>query len=127
MGKIILPFSMNYLGLLKFTKTYRSLNKITKLNLSKVPVSGLFENIKILMEPSLENKNIELNFEIDTPDLNIEIDTYLIEQVLINLILNSVEACREIKNPQIILSAQKNIECRQLLRSWITAKEFQKK
>ena len=64
-------------------------------------MSGLFENIKILMEPSLENKNIELNFEIDTPDLNIEIDTYLIEQVLINLILNSVEACREIKNPQI--------------------------
>jgi len=97
-------------GLLKFAKTYRSLNKITKLNLSKVPVSGLFENIKILMEPSLENKEIELNFEIDTPDLQIEIDTYLIEQVLINLILNSVEACKEVKNPRIILSAQKNIE-----------------
>jgi signal transduction histidine kinase len=96
-------------GLLKFAKTYRSLNKITKLNLSKVPVSGLFENIRILMEPSLENKKIELNFEIDTPDLQIEIDTYLIEQVLINLILNSVEACKEIKNPRIILSAQKNI------------------
>ncbi len=97
-------------GLLKFAKTYRSLNKITKLNLSKIYVSGLFENIKILMQPSLESKNIELNFEIDNPDLQIEIDTYLIEQVLINLILNSVEACKEIKNPKITLSAQKNIE-----------------
>jgi nitrogen fixation/metabolism regulation signal transduction histidine kinase len=96
-------------GLLKFAKTYRSLNKITTLNLNKVLVSGLFENIKILMAPSLENKNIELNFEIETPGLQIEIDTYLIEQVLINLILNSVEACKEIKNSRIVLSAQKNI------------------
>lgn len=96
-------------GLLKFAKTYRSLNKITTLNLNKVLVSGLFENIKILMAPSLENKNIELNFEIETPGLQIEIDTYLIEQVLINLILNSVEACKEIKKPRIVLSAQKNI------------------
>ena len=96
-------------GLLKFAKTYRSLNKITKLNLSKILVSGLFENIKTLMQPSLENKKIELNFEIDNPDLQIEIDTYLIEQVLINLILNSVEACKESKKPKIILSAHKNI------------------
>ena len=103
-------------GLLKFAKTYRSLNKITKLNLSKVLVSGLFENIKILMEPSLDNKNIELHFEIDTPCLQIEIDTYLIEQVLINLKLNSVEACKEIKNPRILLSAQKNIEGRSIIK-----------
>jgi nitrogen fixation/metabolism regulation signal transduction histidine kinase len=103
-------------GLLKFAKTYRSLNKVTKLNLTKVPINGLFENIRILMAPSLENKNIELNFEIKTADLKIEIDTYLIEQVLINLILNSVEACKEIKNPKIMLSAQKNIEGNSIIR-----------
>jgi len=103
-------------GLLKFAKTYRSLNKITKLNLSKVLISGLFENIKILMEPSLENKDIALSFKIDTPDLHIEMDTYLIEQVLINLILNSVEACKASKNPKIILTAQKNIEGNSIIR-----------
>jgi nitrogen fixation/metabolism regulation signal transduction histidine kinase len=103
-------------GLLKFAKTYRSLNMVTKLNLTKVPINGLFENIRILMAPSLENKNIELNFEIKTADLKIEIDTYLIEQVLINLILNSVEACKEIKNPKIMLSAQKNIEGNSIIR-----------
>jgi signal transduction histidine kinase len=103
-------------GLLKFAKTFRSLNKITKLNLNKVLISGLFDNIKTLMEPSLEKKHIELNFEIDTPDLKIEMDTYLIEQVLINLILNSVEALKETENPRIIISAQKNIEGRSIIK-----------
>ena len=103
-------------GLLKFAKTFRSLNKITKLNLNKVLISGLFENIKILMEPSLEKKEIELIFENETPDLKIEMDTYLIEQVLINLILNSVEACKETENPRIVISAQKNIEGRSIIK-----------
>ncbi|GAA3650705.1 sensor histidine kinase [Flavivirga jejuensis] len=97
-------------GLLKFAKTYRSLNKITNLNLSTVLVKDLFENIKTLMAPSLDHKNIALNFDIEQSDLDIEMDTYLIEQVLINLILNSVEACKEIEHPKINLLAQKNIE-----------------
>jgi len=103
-------------GLLKFAKTFRSLNKVTKLNLNNVLIDGLFENIRILMEPSLEKKQIELIFEIDPPDLKIEIDTYLIEQVLINLILNSVEACKETENPRITISAQKNIEGRSIIK-----------
>ena len=46
-------------GLLKFAKTYRSLNKVTELNLNNISVSELFNNIKNLMKPSLESKNIE--------------------------------------------------------------------
>ena len=97
-------------GLLKFAKTYRTLNKIIKLNLSNTLASELFKNIKNLMQPSLESKNIELDFEIENPDLKVEMDTYLVEQVLINLILNSVEACKEIKKPKIVLSAKKNMD-----------------
>ena len=103
-------------GLLKFAKTYRSLNKITKLNLSHTPVIELFENIKTLMLPSLNNKNIELHFEIENLNLQIEMDTYLIEQVLINLMLNAVEACKDIEQPKITLSAQKNIEGHPIIR-----------
>lgn len=103
-------------GLLKFAKTYRSLNKITKPNLSDVIVIDLFENIKTLMLPSLKNKDIELHFEIENPNLKIEIDAYLIEQVLINLILNSVEACKDVEHPKITLSAQKNIEGKPIIK-----------
>lgn len=96
-------------GLLRFAKTYRSLNKVTTLNLSSVLVNDLFENIKLLMQSSLESKNIELQFKSNTPDLQIEIDRYLIEQVLINLILNGVEACKNSFDPKITVTAEKNI------------------
>jgi len=96
-------------GLLKFAKTYRSLNKVTELNLTNISVSEIFNNINNLMKPSLESKNIDLIFELDNPGLKIEMDTYLIEQVLINLILNGVEACKESENPEIRLSADKNV------------------
>ncbi|UOB16075.1 sensor histidine kinase [Abyssalbus ytuae] len=97
-------------GLLMFAKTYRSLNKVTNLNLSKVSVGELFENIKNLMQPSLDAKGIKLIFNLEDPDLCIQIDAYLIEQVLINLILNSVEACEAVNDPHIIISANKKVK-----------------
>ncbi|MEO6632411.1 MAG: ATP-binding protein, partial [Mucilaginibacter sp.] len=47
-------------GLLKFTESYRSLNKITKLDLTKILVRNLFESLNRLMRPTLEKKHIEL-------------------------------------------------------------------
>jgi signal transduction histidine kinase len=103
-------------GLLKFAKTYRSLNKITKLKLNNILVSDLFENIINLMKPSLESKNIVFDFDLDNPDLHMELDTYLIEQVLINLVLNSVEACKESNEPRITLIAQRNTKGNSIIK-----------
>ena len=97
-------------GLMKFANTYRGLNKISNLNLSKASIHNLFDNISNLLQPSLQSKNIGLQFELDTPALQIEMDASLIEQVLINLILNAVEACKNIETPLIKISAKKNIE-----------------
>jgi len=92
-------------GLLKFTETYRNLNKITKANLAKVYISELFENIHRLMQPTLEQKNIEATIILKEPLLSVEIDAGLIEQVLINLILNSIDAVKSNPEPKIVLSA----------------------
>ncbi len=91
-------------GLLKFAETYRNLNKITTLNLKKVYVRDLFENLHLLMQPTLDQKNIELEIILKDPDLILEADTNLIEQVLINLIVNAVEAVKEKEEPRIMLS-----------------------
>lgn len=96
-------------GLMKFAKTYRSLNKITHLNLEKVLVTELFQNIHHLMQPSLNDKRIHIDFSQDSADLEIEIDTYLIEQVLINLILNAIDACLEVAEPEIRVVAKKGM------------------
>jgi len=54
-------------GLLKFAETYRNLNKITTLNLKKVFVRDIFENLLRLMQPTLEQKNIELETILKYP------------------------------------------------------------
>lgn len=95
-------------GLLKFAKTYRSLNKVTHLNLQRVKIEEVFTNIQHLMEPSIKAKNMDIAFHISTPKLELDIDTHLIEQVLINLILNAVDACKHKDDAKIKVQAAQN-------------------
>jgi two-component system, NtrC family, nitrogen regulation sensor histidine kinase NtrY len=92
-------------GLLKFTETYRNLNKIVAPTLSKVYIRNLFENLHQLMQPTLQQKNVELDIILQNPDLSYELDATLIEQVLINLLVNAIEAVKDKPNPKIQLSA----------------------
>jgi two-component system, NtrC family, nitrogen regulation sensor histidine kinase NtrY len=92
-------------GLLKFAETYRNLNKITTPNLKKVFVRDLFENIQHLMQPTLDQKNIDMDIVLHDTDLQLEIDINLIEQVLINLVVNAIEAVKEKQDARIVLSA----------------------
>jgi nitrogen fixation/metabolism regulation signal transduction histidine kinase len=92
-------------GLLKFAETYRNLNKITTLNLRKVYVRDIFENLLQLMQPTLEQKNIEVETILKETDLVLEADTDLLEQVLINLVVNAIEAVKDKPDPRIVLTA----------------------
>src|SRR6476659_999949 len=92
-------------GLLKFAETYRNLNKITTLNLKKVYVRELFGNLLQLMQHTLEQKDIELETILKDTDLQLEVDVNLIEQVLINLVVNAIEAIKDSPAPKIVLSA----------------------
>ena len=93
-------------GLLKFTESYRNLNKITKLDQKKILVRNLFETLNSLMRPTLEKKHIELEIILRDPTLAIEADINLIEQVLINLVVNAIEAVKDNAIPVITLSAE---------------------
>jgi signal transduction histidine kinase len=92
-------------GLLKFAETYRNLNKITTLTLKKVFVRDLFENLQQLLQPTLDRKNIEMEIILMDTELVLEIDANLIEQVLINLLVNGIEAVKEKVNAKVMLSA----------------------
>lgn len=92
-------------GLLKFAEVYRNLNKITTPNLKHVFVRDLFENMHNLMQPTLNQKGIEMEIILKDPELMLDADTNLIEQVLINLIVNAIEAVKDAETPRIILSA----------------------
>src|SRR5437868_14145544 len=57
------------------------------------------------MQPTFEQKNIELEIILRDTELAFEADPSLIEQVLINLIVNAIEAVKEQTHPRIVLSA----------------------
>jgi signal transduction histidine kinase len=103
-------------GLLKFAETYRNLNKITTLSLQKVYIRELFGNIYQLMQPTLAQKDIELEIIIKEPNLQIEADPNLLEQVLINLVVNAIEAVKEKDSPKIILSAEQALNKKTFLK-----------
>ncbi len=50
-------------------------------------------------------KKIELEIILKDPELMLDADTNLVEQVLINLVVNAMEAVKDQREPHIILSA----------------------
>lgn len=93
-------------GLLRFTETYRNLSKINKVNKSKVQVLELIEHIQHLMQPNIDKLNIQLEVILKDPLLKVNVDSALIEQVLINLLLNAMDAVRDAAQPKLRISAE---------------------
>jgi len=91
-------------GLLDFVDKYRSLTSLPKPNLSKFTVDSLFRKCKILMESDIHN-NLKISASVYTEDISIEADYGQVEQILINLIKNAIEAISDKKNGTIHLKA----------------------
>jgi signal transduction histidine kinase len=68
------------------------------------------------MAPTFEQKGIELEIILKDTDLMLEADPSLIEQVLINLIVNAIEAVKDQLEPRIILSAEQPLNKKVILK-----------
>jgi nitrogen fixation/metabolism regulation signal transduction histidine kinase len=95
-------------GLLHFVDTYRNLTKIPKPNFGIFQVQKLFDNIHRLMEEEIQSKGITCEININPKSIELFADEQLLEQVLINLIKNSIHALENTKNPKIELKAFMN-------------------
>jgi nitrogen fixation/metabolism regulation signal transduction histidine kinase len=91
-------------GLLDFVDKYRSLTSLPKPNLSKFTIDSLFRKCKILMESNISN-NIKISVSVYPKDIPIVADYAQVEQILINLIKNAIEALSNKKNGTIHLKA----------------------
>lgn len=92
-------------GLLHFVNTYRNLTRIPKPNFKLFKVSEVFSNIESLMEKDLQKGNIELNLSVEPSNFEVSMDEQLIEQVMINLVKNSIHALEEKENAKIQIKA----------------------
>ncbi len=79
-------------GLLHFVQTYRELTRIPKPNFEVFPIQNLFVNLEQLMRAEIRDRGLDFRSDIDPGSLEITADPELIEQVLINLLLNAIQA-----------------------------------
>jgi two-component system, NtrC family, nitrogen regulation sensor histidine kinase NtrY len=79
-------------GLLHFVNTYRNLTRIPQPNFQLCRVRELFTNIEKLMEEEIKRCGFEFIVHVEPEDLEFTADDQLIEQVLINLLKNSLHA-----------------------------------
>ncbi|MBU1337884.1 MAG: GHKL domain-containing protein [Acidobacteria bacterium] len=93
-------------GLLHFVDAYRNLTLIPIPELQMISVRELFSRIERLMDSNIKEKAIAFTSVIEPADLELTADTELIEQVLINLLLNALQAVESIPCPVIELRSQ---------------------
>lgn len=90
-------------GLIHFVNSYRNLTKIPKPNFQIFQLSQLFSRVKKLMQNEMKENKINFITSIKPETLELTADPELIEQVIINLIINSEHALIETENPEINL------------------------
>jgi two-component system, NtrC family, nitrogen regulation sensor histidine kinase NtrY len=79
-------------GLIKFVSDFRNLTRIPAPKLSCIELKELFDQLLILLRKDLVERKVNFKVKLDNEALSINADKDLIEQVLINLIKNAMEA-----------------------------------
>ncbi len=92
-------------GLLNFVQVYRNLTRIPKPSFRHFEVSELFKNVEQLLQPKIVDRNIQCIYRVVPPGLKLTADPDLIEQVLINLVINSIHAVQDANKPRIQILA----------------------
>lgn len=89
--------------LLEFIENYRKLSKIPVPQKTVFPLSTLLFSLRNLFA----NNAIPIEIALTDEELAIHADYKLLEQLLINIIKNSQEACRDVENPCVRIEAGK--------------------
>lgn len=95
-------------GLLDFVKDYRTISNVPVPILNKLKIKDFLKEINLLMQSNADNAKVELKLLPIPANATVLADRKLIEQVLINLINNSIHALKGVESPIIKLSC--NVE-----------------
>lgn len=82
-------------GLMHFVNAYRSIARIPRPNFRLFEVESHIQGILSLLDPLFKARSVDISVHVEPKTLSVLADPDLIEQVLINLIKNAVEAVED--------------------------------
>jgi signal transduction histidine kinase len=95
-------------GLLHFVQNHRRLTKHLVTQVEVAPVQRIFARLQRLLANDLAARDIHLTTRVEPETLEIAADTELLDQALINLVRNAIEALRDAPAGRIALSAHRD-------------------
>lgn len=95
-------------GLLHFVQNHRRLTKRLATKIEVTPVSRVFARLQRLLGSDLAARDIQMSANVEPETLEIAVDVDLLDQALINLVRNAIEALRDVGTAQISLSARRD-------------------
>jgi len=98
------------IGLEKFVEQFRKVLVVPEPVIEKINVSGLFQSILMLFEKKLADEDIGIEIHVEPEDLVLYADKKLIDQVLINLLNNSIDGLDSTAEKKIKMAAWKDKE-----------------
>lgn len=79
-------------GLLRFVERYRQFTQVPKPQIQRIKLREVAGRMSVLMSPALQERRVAFRADILPPGLELLVDPDLLDQVLINLLKNAVEA-----------------------------------
>ena len=107
-------------GLMEFVDAYRSLSHFPTPVFDLVNIGALFERIELLLKEKFQDASIQFATKIDPANVSLVADVNFLEQVLINLLSNAIDAvagrsastiqliCRQRKDGKVTLQVTDN-------------------
>jgi signal transduction histidine kinase len=94
-------------GLLHFVQNHRRLTKRLVTQVEVVPVQRVFARLQRLLATDLTAHEFQLTTLVEPETLEVAVDVDLLDQALINLVRNAIEALRDTSTGRITLSARR--------------------
>ncbi|MCG8412915.1 MAG: HAMP domain-containing histidine kinase [Pseudomonadales bacterium] len=103
-------------GLMEFVDSYRSLSNLPEPVFDEVKMTTLFERIELMFKEQMETQSIHFSSEVNPDTATLVVDVKLLEQILINLISNAVDAVAESADKKIQLRCEQNAQGKTKIR-----------
>jgi PAS domain S-box-containing protein len=93
-------------GLMRFVESYRTLTRLPQPEFTTFLVNELLKSVTSLMAEQTGRGNAKISIDCNPVTLALNADRAMLEQALINLVLNALDAVKEAGQPAITLNAR---------------------